>query len=170
MKKKCSYVARKVCFALFSALWVTLPNQEPPFLTLDLSYLHRCYFPAFLCLFIECIHCWGEIGPLLRNYEPPFSQRHWWLYNGWQSHTHTHELSTYEKSLWCKSCGFIMQMQSRAVAFSANVLLCHLWIPPLGMAGISYFSLSHFMSVWGLGAFGAYLFRTLAVSLVILHI
>lgn len=101
VKKKCSYVAQKVCCAFFSALWVTLPNQEPSFLTFALSYVHRCYFPAFLyaCLFIECIAerlprgDWTSVAELS---SPSF---HWngeqqcsCLYNGWQSsaHAHTH--------------------------------------------------------------------------------
>lgn len=121
------------------------------------------------CLFIECVHCRGAIGPPLWNYNPPqplLIQTENSVVDGFtmdDNHMRTPGLSTYEKSLWRKSSGFIMQMQSRAVAFSADVLQCHLWIPSLGN-GWHLFS---FLSVWGLGVFGAYLFRTLAVSLVI---
>lgn len=54
---------------------MTLPNQEPFFShtcsLICIGVIFLAFFSA--CLFIECIHCRGPIGPPLRNYEPLFS-------------------------------------------------------------------------------------------------
>lgn len=72
----------------------------------------------------------------------------------WMTITHAHALYTYEKSSQRKSCGFIMQMQSRTIAIkhqrvavpSLNAFFRDGWHLLLSLSG--------FLSVSGLRAFG----------------
>lgn len=179
MKNKCLYRAQKVCCVLFSELWLTLPNQEPSFLTLARSYLHRCYSPAFLsaCLFIECVHRPGRNGPPLReitsrSFHWDREQRRWCLYKERQSRAHMGSppmRNHYGVKAVASLCKCNLAVLRLAPACCCAIAECLLW----GWSRVRWvFGISHFptlafcLSVRGLRAFGAYLFMTLAVSLV----